>query len=136
MFMFDNGIFASFIPQILMVVAYISFLLAPNFKSEKTFNNEIAVNETIVISGQNYNQQFTTHHFDVHNNSTDIVNSSIFIPNYRLVPKILFQFLFYNQFLHHILFGIPPPLYFKKKCIKLSIKHLIGKKKFAIFNTN
>ena len=36
MLMFDNGIFASFIPQIIMVVAYISCFIAPTNKNQQT----------------------------------------------------------------------------------------------------
>ncbi|NDP21233.1 MAG: hypothetical protein GZ091_09155 [Paludibacter sp.] len=40
--MFDNAIFASFIPQILMVIAYISCVIAPNF----TKQDDVDVTET------------------------------------------------------------------------------------------
>jgi hypothetical protein len=39
MLMFDNGLFASFIPQIIMVVAYISCFIAPTNKNQQDYIN-------------------------------------------------------------------------------------------------
>lgn len=46
MLMFDNGIFAWFIPQIIMVVAYISCFIAPNSDNQQT---EINSSEKILV---------------------------------------------------------------------------------------
>jgi len=45
MFMFDNGLFATFIPQILMFLGYVSCLLAPGL-----FNHESATISTQVVT--------------------------------------------------------------------------------------
>ncbi len=48
--MFDNAIFASFIPQILMVLAYISCVIAPNFtKQDNVDVTEASIYEVVVI---------------------------------------------------------------------------------------
>ena len=46
MLMFDNGIFASFIPQIIMVVAYISCFIAPTNKNQQA---EITSTDKILV---------------------------------------------------------------------------------------
>ena len=109
--MFDSGIFASFIPQILMVVAYISFLLAPNFKTDKSISPKVIINENIIKTQKDLNTQVTIHFFDTETISHEIEATKTLIPVQITKLNLLYYFVYYNQIHKQTLFNRPPPLY-------------------------
>jgi hypothetical protein len=107
MMMFDNAIFATFIPQFLMVVAFVTCLISPN-KIDKT-NVEASEFQIIV---QNYNHVST---------STFVTNADFYFALNENKSKNYFveqKFCFYPIKIHFSInekcdfhFSRPPPIY-------------------------
>lgn len=109
MMMFDNSVFASFIPQILMVIGYLSCLLAPGyFKSE---HNELPVVQQIEIK-QNCNES-SIHIYDL----SDCVQYAVLNTDEQTVHHQVVNEVFTDHFLSprlcngipFLLFSRPPP---------------------------
>lgn len=49
MFIFDNFLFASFIPQILMFFGFVHMVVAPHLSSDKSESKEIEQQESVVV---------------------------------------------------------------------------------------
>lgn len=112
MLMFDNAIFASFIPQFLLLVAYISCLIAPNFtKHDKDVDFEIAAKNVVVIQSTISFPTSTVTFFQIN------LNTDLFVPkienlvptanSYRKIfPKVVFDI---SERIKFIFFSRPPP---------------------------
>lgn len=104
MLMFDNAIFASFIPQILMVLAYISCVIAPNFtKQNKDVDTETATIKVVVVQST-ISPPTSTVSFTEIDLITDLFVSKI----ENLVPKASS----YEKIFPVIVFDIPDSLKF------------------------
>lgn len=69
MLMFDNAIFASFIPQIMMVLGFISCIVVPKFTA-KTSTDVDAFSEVKVFNFQeNTKQEINVAHFSQYQNT-------------------------------------------------------------------
>jgi len=114
MLMFDSGIFASFIPQILMVLGYVSCLIAPKIFVEK---NSIAFEVTeinITTIQEPVISEKTAFYFE-YNLEKEIIEKSApilcFYDQYTTV-KIPCRKIYLNAGLSFSRFSRPPPAYF------------------------
>jgi hypothetical protein len=112
MTMFDNAIFASFIPQILMILAYISCLIAPNFSKQ---TNEVEIdNATVqVVANKSTTDLFaSTVSFSDFNFENDFTKPEIqeLIPVTYTLEKVYSGKVNYISYkLKYDLFSRPPP---------------------------
>jgi len=60
MLMFDNGLLASFIPEILMVLAYFLCLFAPNFKNSDSTEELTPIVAQISVTQQIHSNTYST----------------------------------------------------------------------------
>ena len=114
MFMFQNGLLATFIPEILMVLGYVLCLLTPGFKSHNTSSVDQASVVTNVISFEKQNQisayQVSIHDFQ----SVEPVPDSKQSPSYFIEKAINFTSVSHfstSDGLSYVDFSRPPPFF-------------------------
>lgn len=74
--MFDNAIFASLIPQFLMVLGFFSVIIAPSLtSSDKSNTNKELTVELFSVSSVNQNKDNSLH-FENYNHQTQVVIST------------------------------------------------------------
>ena len=111
MLIFQNGLFATFIPEILMVIGYILCLLAPGIKSHNTSEDQAPV-VALVSSYEQQKQisayQLHTHYFQ----TTEIVSDKkqllpLFV---KTITNITYESSFStSNGLSYVDFSRPPP---------------------------
>ena len=113
--MFDNGIFASFIPQILMVLGYISCLIAPKIFVEKDLHTLNAVEISLTSEEESVVSEKTAFYFDF-NADCEIIQESDDANSWSNFPKvhlnIPYRHLRANDGLFFSRFSRPPPICF------------------------
>ena len=111
MLMFQNGLLATFIPEILMVLGYILCLITPGLKSDKTEVQHTQLVTRVTYSNQN---QTTTYQLT----SRDFQTTSEFIPeSNQSLPHLIQQTVivfsrsldFTSDGLSYVSFSRPPP---------------------------
>jgi len=109
--MFQNGLLATFIPEILMVLGYILCLITPGLKHDKT-----DVQQTELVTGVSFSNHNQTNAYQL--TSRDFQTTSEFIPESNLsLPHFIQQteFVFSRSFdftsdgLSYVSFSRPPP---------------------------
>ena len=111
--MFQNGLMATFIPEILMVLGYILCLITPGLKPDKT-----EVQQTQFVNKVSFSNQNQTTAYQL--TSRDFQITSEFIPeSNQSLPHLIQQtvFVFFRSFdftsdgLSYVGFSRPPPSY-------------------------
>jgi len=111
--MFQNGLMATFIPEILMVLGYILCLITPGLKPDKT-----EVQQTQFVNKVSFSNQNQTIVYQL--TSRDFQTTSEFIPeSNQSLPHLIQQtvFVFFRSFdftsdgLSYVGFSRPPPSY-------------------------
>lgn len=110
MLMFENGLVASFIPEILMVLGFLFCLIFPGFKTEKSIENIHSAEIQVAVS-----QQITTSVYYFSNHNTQPVQAieneltSQVCPFFKTLHSVS-QFTFQiKDGLSHVQFSRPPP---------------------------
>jgi len=107
MLMFDNVLFASFIPQFLMVVAFVTCLISPKTKENDSLEGvsvQVVVQDTQLQPTSTY---FATDEFySTINSSKNIVYSAIDVAHWY--PKSI-RFSSFNE--PEFRFSRPPPIF-------------------------
>ena len=113
MFMFENGLLASFIPEILMVLAYVLCLLTPSVKPQNS-NNEPSAIVVQVSSGEHYQvSSFQSTLSDFQSHAAFVAETKPLIPvfNPHVIP-IFYKSTFYvPDGLSYVAFSRPPPCF-------------------------
>lgn len=120
MLLFDNAIFTSFIPQVLMFLGYLSCVVAP-FLTFSNTNAAESQEETLVAQHIEIDVQFSVlpelaksfHYHDLFQSEVaDIITENqIFIPFIKIDSVVPQSCGHTNQPLLYTLFTRPPPFY-------------------------
>lgn len=112
--MFENGILATFIPEILMVIGFVLCLFTPGFQSNKSTNDQTPI--VAQVSTYNYqsttNNQQSTYKFELETEAVSEAKYSLprFIEN---AITITFESHFStSEGISFIDFSRPPPHFF------------------------
>lgn len=114
MLMFDNTIFASLIPQIMMVLGFLSVIIAPSLTSQNKPNTdkEIAL-EISADSFENHNQSSLVHFRDYLNQDHNVVSTentqTLKIPFIKEIYIPFFNIQILKSEINFSLFSRPPP---------------------------
>ncbi len=112
--MFDNAIFASLIPQFLMVLGFFSVIIAPSLTSQNKPNTEkeIAI-EISAVSIVNQNQSSSIHFQDYVHQTHYVVSTensqALKIPIIKEIYFPLFDIHLLKNEMNFSLFSRPPP---------------------------
>lgn len=121
MLLFDNAIFATFIPQMLMFLGYVSCVVAPLLTfstSDNTAENQpdsfvaqrIEINEQFSVSPE-VAKSFHYHDFFQSEVADIITENQTFIPYFKIDSVIPQSSGHTNQAFLFTLFSRPPPFY-------------------------
>ena len=111
MLMFQNGLLATFIPEILMVLGYILCLITPGLKSDKTEVQHTQLVTRVTYSNQNQTTAYQLTSHDFQTTSEFIPESNQSLPH--LIQPTTFVFSrsldFTSDGLSYVSFSRPPP---------------------------
>ncbi|MBN2764887.1 MAG: hypothetical protein JXR27_00825 [Paludibacteraceae bacterium] len=121
MLLFDNAIFATFIPQMLMFLGYISCVVAPFLTFSTSDNTTENQTDSLVAQRIEINEQFSVspevaksfHYHDFFQSEVaDIITENqTFIPYFKIDSVIPQSSGHTNQAFLFTLFSRPPPFY-------------------------
>ena len=111
MLIFQNGLFATFIPEILMVLGYILCLFAPGIKSDKSSVDQMPI--IVQVSTFEQQKQISAYQSSFHDFQTSVINCDKKLPvspfNERAI-SIPFESSFSTlDSLSYVDFSRPPP---------------------------
>jgi hypothetical protein len=113
MLMFDNGLLATFIPEICMVIAFILCLFTPGFKPDSAETRQAP----LVAQVSSYEHQQTSTYqasaYDFHTASAEAPDTKSSLSRYieKVVP-VIFEFRFFtSDGLSFVDFSRPPPVF-------------------------
>ena len=108
--MFDNGLLASFIPEILMVLAYLLCLFAPNFKNSNSTQELTPVVAHISVPQQINSNTYSATVSDFHCSELNVEDQKLIIyPNTDTDKSIVEFVLKLSVGLTFKQFSRPPP---------------------------
>ena len=107
--MFENGLMASFIPEILMVLGFLFCLIFPGLKTEKLNNNisneiQVSVSQQITSSVYNFSNHNSQPVQAIENEQTSQVCTF-----FRILYSVIQPTSHIKDGLFHVLFSRPPP---------------------------
>jgi len=117
--MFDNDIFASFIPQLLMLLGYLSCFLAPIIPTLSALNADLQLQDQQDVKYQasvyfeSKSNNYVTDNQLSNYSIWDIqINTHVYTVDFVVIQNSLFnnqEFRFLSQFFSYSLFSRPPP---------------------------
>ena len=111
MLMFQNGLLATFIPDILMVIGYLMCLIAPHLKTQ---NSQIEQTQVITIVSTVEHQQLSIYHVtiaDFQQYAESISDVKPVISYFTIVIKIFETTFSTFDDLSYVDFSRPPPTF-------------------------
>lgn len=112
MLMFENGLLATFIPELLMVLAYLFCLVVPGLKTEKQPTNltpkiiQTSTVQSAVVSGY----KVSTYYFYTNNQAVETNTSFSDYPQFHKLTVFVNPIIFPLESQHQAHFSRPPPM--------------------------